>query len=78
MLTQVTEMRRMCMPLDGTLDMWVLVLFMCLSVLGAVVGLYTLAQNGALVKWDDGRESLRWIGVVWAVSDCTPGLMFLG
>ena len=58
--------------------MWVLVFFMCPSFLGAVVGLATLVYNDAVLKWDDGHESLRWIGVVWAVVDCTPGLKFLG
>lgn len=75
---QVTELRRHCMPLDGTLDIWVLIILMGLSLLAAATGLFVLMDNNALLKWDGGRESLRWIAVVWAVSDCIPALQFLG
>jgi hypothetical protein len=75
---QVTETRRRCMPLDGTLDIWVLFLPMSLSIFAAVVGLYTLFHHDAVIKWRAGREGLRWIAVTWAIADYTPVVQFFG
>lgn len=75
---QVTNLRKHVMPLDGTFDFWVLLFCMSLSLFAAGMGIKVLAQRGALLEWDDGDESLRWIGVVFAIADATPGLLFLG
>jgi hypothetical protein len=75
---QVTELRKHVMPLDGTFDFWVLLFSMSLSLFAAGMGIRTLIQRDALIAWDDGEDSLRWIGVVFAIADATPGLLFLG
>ena len=66
------------MPLDGTFDIWVLGFFTILSLIAAVYGIIRLAQKNALLDWDSANESLKWIGVVFAISDATPGLLFFG
>jgi hypothetical protein len=77
-LSRVTEARKRCMPLDGTLDIWVLFFFMGLSLFSAAVGLRRLIYRNALISWDDGRESLIWLGIAFALVDATPGLLFMG
>jgi hypothetical protein len=77
-LSKVTETRKMCMPMDGTLDIWVLFFFMILSLFSAAVGLRRLIKREALISWDEGRESLIWLGVAFALVDATPGLLFMG
>ena len=77
-LSKVTELRRHVMPLDGTLDIWVLVFSMGLSLVSVVVGVKRLFDRDALLQWDEGQNGLIWIGVVFALVDATPGLLFLG
>lgn len=77
-LSKVTEARRHVMPLDGTLDIWVLLFTMALSLLAAAVGIKRLYDREALIQWDGARNSLIWIGVVFALVDATPGMLFLG
>jgi hypothetical protein len=77
-IVQVTEIRKFVMPLDGTLDFWILLFCMSVSLFAAAMGIKTLVQRDALLAWDDAQESLRWIGVVFAIADATPGLLFLG
>lgn len=70
-------MRKHVMPLDGTFDFWVLLFAMSMSLFAAGMGMRTLVQNNALLDWNQG-DSLRWIGIVFAIADATPGLLFLG
>eukprot|EP00892_Ulva_mutabilis_P006100 jgi/Ulvmu1/3862/UM018_0081.1 len=77
-LSRVTESRKKVMPLDGTFDIWILLITMAMSLLAAAVGIKRLYDRGALIEWDDGRNGLIWIGVVFAVVDATPGMLFLG
>ena len=77
-LSKVTEVRKGVMPLDGTFDIWILLLTMTMSLMAAAVGVKRLYDREALVQWDEGRNGLIWIGVVFAVVDATPGLLFLG
>ena len=76
-LLQVTEMRKHVMPLDGTFDFWVLLCAMSMSLFAAGMGIRTLSKSNALLEWNQG-DSLLWIGVVFAIADATPGLLFLG
>lgn len=66
------------MPLDGTFDIWILGFFTILSLTAATFGIIKLAQKNALIEWDEANESLKWIGVVFAIADATPGLLFFG
>ena len=75
---QVTEVRKNVMPLDGTFDIWVLGFFTLLSLIAAAYGVIRLVQKNALLEWDSANESLKWIGVVFAIADATPGLLFFG
>jgi hypothetical protein len=78
MLSKVTETRKWCMPLDGTLDIWVLMAVMLLALFSAAVGLRRLIYRDALLKWNDSDDTLIWIGVVFALVDATPGMLFAG
>ena len=64
-------MRKHVMPLDGTFDFWVLLFAMSMSLFAAGMGMRTLVQNNALLDWNQG-DSLRWIGIVFAIADATP------
>lgn len=64
--------------MDGTFDIWVLGFFTMLSLTAAIYGITRLAQNNALIQWDNANESLKFIGVVFAIADATPGLLFFG
>ena len=77
-VSRVTGARARCLPMDGTLDVWVLMAVMALSLFSATIGLRRLAARDALVKWNEDRDALIWIGVVFAVADAAPGLLFLG
>jgi hypothetical protein len=74
----VTEKRKKFLPMDGTLDVWVLAFFTILNLAAAIYGIYRLSQSNALLDWDNANESLKWIGVVFAIADATPGLLFFG
>jgi hypothetical protein len=77
-ILQVTEVRKKFLPMDGTLDIWVLGFFTILNLTAAIYGVIRLAQKNALVEWDNANESLKWIGVVFAIADASPGLLFFG
>jgi hypothetical protein len=77
-LSQITETRAACMPLDGTLDVWVLLGFMLLSLSSAIVGIIRLASRHALASWNHNGDTLLWMAVVFALCDAVPGLLFFG
>ena len=77
-LSRVTGARKACMPMDGTLDVWVLYLFFALSLFSAVVGVRRLVSRDALYRWNNNGDTLLWIGVIFALVDCTPALLFTG
>jgi hypothetical protein len=77
-LSQVTETRRLCMPLDGTLDVWVLMFFLGLSLFSAAIGFKRMVERNALYKWSNDADGLVWLGIVFALVDCVPGLLIAG
>ena len=77
-LSRVTEQRRRCMPWDGTLDMWALVAVMVMGLTAAAVGLKRLYERNALVEWNEERNGLVWVGIVFALVETTPSLMYFG
>jgi hypothetical protein len=77
-LSRVTEKRRACMPMDGTLDIWVLMFFLALSFISAAIGFKRLLNRDAVYKWNNNTDSVLWIGIVFALVDCIPGLLFGG
>jgi hypothetical protein len=77
-ISRVTEARKLCMPMDGTLDIWVLMSFLFLSAFSAAVGVKRLAERDALVHWNNNRDTLLWIGVIFAIVDMVPALLFGG
>jgi hypothetical protein len=77
-LSRITEMRQVCMPLDGTFDVWVLLGFMFVSLTSALMGFVRLVLRKALISWNDNGDALLWIGVVFALVDSVPGLLFCG
>jgi hypothetical protein len=77
-LSKVTEKRKLCMPLDGTFDVWVIVVVFVINLLALVGGVRYLYWKGALAKWGANLESVVWLGVIWAAVELTPGALFLG
>jgi hypothetical protein len=76
-LSKVSETRKMCMPLDGTFDLWVLMLTTLLSTVALAVGVVRLVRRDALLDWEN-KNGLMWIGVVFALVDAAPGMLYLG
>lgn len=66
------------MPLDGTLDVWALAVTTAMSVAAMVVGLQEVNEENAVLEWGEGRQALRWMGIVYAFVEATPGLLFFG
>ena len=77
-LSKVTETRRLCMPMGGTLDVWVLVAILFINLVAIAVGLRFLARRDALLEWGERQESVVWIGVIWAAVEVCPSALFLG
>lgn len=66
------------MPMDGTLDVWVLMACMMIAIFSAIVGIRRLIYRNALLEWNENGDTLIWIGVVFALVDAVPGLFFVG
>jgi hypothetical protein len=78
-LSRVTRLRRHCMPMDGTLDLWVLLVITALNVLAVGFGLARLYTKSAFFRWSNASdENVLWLGVVYGFSEAAPGLMFIG
>lgn len=76
-LSRVTNVRKKFMPLDGTLDIWVLVIRLCISLVAAAFGVVRLVKREALIVWDE-ESTLIWLAVAFAIVDSTPGILYLG
>lgn len=76
-LSKVTNVRKKFMPLDGTLDIWVLVIRLFISLVAAGFGIYRIIDRDALTNWEE-RSTLIWLAVAFAIVDATPGLLYLG
>ena len=75
-LSRVTEARRCFMPLGGTLDIWVLLAVTAADLTAAAVGLSKL-ETSSLLRWDE-NNTIQLIGIVFAILDSIPGILFLG
>jgi hypothetical protein len=78
LLSRITDTRKRCMPMDGTLDVWVLMACMMIAIFSAIVGIRRLIYRNALLEWNENGDTLIWIGVVFALVDAVPGLFFVG
>eukprot|EP00892_Ulva_mutabilis_P012255 jgi/Ulvmu1/9401/UM051_0029.1 len=76
-LSKVTDVRKKFMPLDGTLDIWVLGIRLLISLTAAGFGIYRIAERDALVRWEE-RSTLIWLAIAFAIVDSTPGLLYFG
>ena len=74
---QVTETRRRCMPMGGTLDIWVLMAILITNLFAAAIGLKRIIESGSIIDFQD-RDSILWIGIVFALVDSVPALLFAG
>lgn len=77
-LSRVTEARRRVLPLDGTLDVWVLAVTTSMSIVAMVYGVRGVYKDRETLDWRDGLQALRWMGIVYALVEATPGLLFFG
>jgi hypothetical protein len=76
-LSTVSERRKLCMPMEGTFDFWVLLLTTMLTIASLAVGIGRLIKRRALLDWSD-KNSLMWMGCVFALVDAAPGALYLG
>ena len=75
---RVTEQRRRVMPLNGTLDVWVLATMTGINLAAVVFGLVRLQRKGAFKRFGAGGENVLWLQVAFAFVDASPGLVFAG
>ena len=73
-LSRVTNMRRRCLPFDGTFDISILAGITGLDLFAAAWGLKRLAGAGAFSSFGGGYENFLWLGVILALVDAIPGL----
>lgn len=76
-LSKVSERRKLCMPMDGTFDFWVLLSTTMLTVGSLAYGIARLIERRALLDWSD-KNSLMWLGCIFALVDAAPGALYLG
>jgi hypothetical protein len=77
-LSRVTNLRRHVMPMDGTLDLWVLLAITALQVYALIWGIVRLYRQGSFSSWESiASVNVLWLGVVYALVDAVPGLLFL-
>lgn len=76
-LSKVTNVRKKFMPLDGTLDIWVLIIRLLIGLVAAVFGIIRLVKRDALIRWEE-ESTLIWLAIAFAIVDSTPGLLYLG
>jgi hypothetical protein len=76
-LSKVTETRKSCMPQDGTLDVWMILVIFMMNLFPMLDGIRFLYRKGALVSWGPNLESVIWLGVIWAAVEIAPGALFL-
>jgi hypothetical protein len=77
-LSRVTNLRRKCMPMDGTFDVWVLFAITASQIYALVCGLVRLYREGSFSSWKGAASvNVLWLGVVYALVDSVPGLLFL-
>jgi hypothetical protein len=77
-LSRISELRKHCLPMDGTLDVWVLMATTLLAIFSAAVGIRRLIFRDAIARWNENGDTLIWIGIVFALVDSVPGLLFAG
>jgi hypothetical protein len=77
-VSRVTELRRKVMLLNGTWDVWVLLVITGLNLAAVVFGLLRLQRKGAFSRFGAGGENVIWLGVAFAFVDAVrpfDGLM---
>ena len=77
-LSKITELRKKCMPWDGTFDFWVLLAITVMNLLAVGIGFVRLNDRNAVFSFE-GCESqnIQMIALVFAFIEATPGLLFL-
>ena len=73
-VSRVTEARKHVMPMDGTLDIWVLMAITALNIAAAAFGLVRIGEAGALAQFGGGPEGVLYLGIVFAIVDAVRDL----
>jgi hypothetical protein len=77
-LSDVTDQRKKCMPFDGTLDFWVILVITGLNLFTVGWGLVKLEEAGEIVSLrGTEQENVEMIALVFALVEATPGILFL-
>jgi hypothetical protein len=77
-LSRVTNLRKHVMPMDGTLDAWVLLTITAADVFAIAMGLRRLWLAGSFTAWTNvGAVNVLWLGIAYALVDAVPGLLFM-
>jgi hypothetical protein len=77
-LSNITEKRKMCMPFDGTMDFWVILVITGLNLFTVGWGLVKLDKSGEIVSLrGTEQENIEMIALVFALVEATPGILFI-
>lgn len=75
-LSDITEKRGKCMPFEGTLDFWVLLLITLMNLFTVCYGLNHLEGKFFSLRGTE-RDNVQLIALVFAFVEATPGLLFI-
>ena len=76
--SKVTELRKKCLPFEGTLDFWVLLFITAINLVAVVVGVFSLEDKGAIFTFGGcNSQNIQMIALVFAFIEATPGLLFI-
>lgn len=77
-LSKITDQRKKCMPWEGTLDFWVLLLITAMNLFSVVYGLFKLENRSAILTFKGCEtDNVQLIALVFAFIEATPGLLFI-
>jgi hypothetical protein len=77
-LSHVTNLRKYCLPWEGTFDFWVLAGITGMNILSVYVGVSKLRNKDAIFSLKGcENENIQMIALVFAFIEATPGLLFI-
>lgn len=74
----MTELRKKCLPWDGTLDFWVLASITIVNLAAVAIGITRLQDRDAIFSFRGcDSQNIQMIALVFAFIEATPGLLFI-
>jgi hypothetical protein len=77
-LSKVTNLRKKCMPWEGTFDFWILLGITALNLIAVYLGITKLEDKDAIFSFKGCQsQNIQMIALVFAFIEATPGLLFI-